>query len=106
MRFVLAKDLPPDLARRLEGQKHTSAFSLAESDLRDRTHDEGMEYAQQSGAAYVTADEAWAGRLAADEDHFGVVLVPPGAPVEAVAQALLTLKTPEVNGRLVRLALR
>ena len=106
MRFVLARDLPAELARRLEGQKHTSAFALAESDLRDRPLDEGMEYAQQSGAAYVTADEAWAGKLPADEDHFGVVVVPSDAPLDAIAQALLALKTPEVNGRLVRLALR
>lgn len=106
MRFVLAKDLPADLARLLEGQRHTSAFALAESDLRDRPHEEGMEYAQQSGAAYVTADEAWAASVPASEDHFGVVMVPGGAAIEAVVAALLELKTPEVNGRVVRLALR
>lgn len=106
MRFVLAKDLPAELARKLEGVKHTSAFSLAESDLRDGTNDQGMEYAQQSGAAYVTADEAWAGGIPATEDHFGVVLVPREAPLEAVAAALLALKTPEVNGLVVRLDLR
>lgn len=106
MRFVLAKDLPADLARKLEGVKHTSAFALAESDLRDRSIDEGMEYAQQSGAAYVTADETWASGVPPSEDHFGVVVVPREAPIEAVARALLALKTPEVNGRVVRLDLR
>lgn len=106
MRFVLAKDLPPALALLLEGQRHTSAFSLAESDLRDRTHEEGLEYAQQSGAAYVTGDEAWAGRVPSGEDHFGIVIVPLGAAPEAVATALLELKTPEVNGRVLRLPLR
>lgn len=106
MRFVLAKDLPTVLALLLEGQKHTSAFSLAESDLRDRPHEEGFEYAQQSGAAYVTGDEAWAGAIPAAEDHFGIVVVPRGAAPEAVAEALLALKTPEVNGRVVRLPLR
>lgn len=106
MRFVLAKDLPPDLARRLEGQRHTSAFALAESDLRNRGHDEGMEYAQQSGAAYVTSDEAWGGGIPPSGDHFGVVLIPTGATVEAIVAALLELKTSDVNGRVVRLVLR